>query len=993
MIKKIPVLIIISIGLVCGSLLEAQLVRKDIPIYLKNKKDLTKTEQHYLNHGYTNVVKGGPIPDWVFEEFKKNPPEDRILNEDVGFELVNISQAASHQSETWIAINPKNPDNIIATCNDGRGFRPDYTMYGWVTKDGGKTWEEFETPEMLRDDGSVIEPPNGNKWAMTIFDPGITFDTRGYAYYSYGFTQTQGERGEEENGVFINRSTDGGLTWEYPPSVAALELGEQEKPFNDRFTITSDIFEDSPFTDNLYISWQRFVINDGCVFSVKEKNKSSWSPAQKVEGSSRGTQSPVPVVGPDGVVYLTFRRGKGENQTEAVFQKSTDGGKTWLFNSIVAQEVFTIGEDLASSQNPYAIRRVLSDKQDMRVSSQPVIAVDNSDGPRRGWIYIVQSGDNKSGQCGLYLAKSTDGGDTWQSNIRIDDNELRNDIFFPSISVDPITGEIAIFYYSSQNDPNNQGVDGYLAYSNDGENFKNIRITPETWYLDNSNDVFPQGVDNNLYWGDYTSVASYNGKIYPCFWMPQPLESSFHNLELFTVELSAKPQPVDKLSAESNYQNPTQAVLSWDDPEENLLGGSLSDFSILILRDGNQVAEVENGTEEYVDEGLVDGTSYTYQVIAKNSKGRSLAKSVSLFAGGSPVPRKIETFMPKPAGNGINVVWENPSEHIDGSYAHDLNKVEIYVDGELNKTVSEGIQADEMQSTLLELETEKFYKVELRIGTMRSGEQYYGEISKEIIAYSGAPLRELNEDFEDESNVIPFYSDGKWGLTQEAANSGSTCLTDSPGENYENNQKNTMFMVPIVIQQDKFNLNFHHMALIDRNDSDFGTVNISSDFGNTWENIIWTDERTNPDKFKGDIQSSEFDFIETELDEYMGDTLFVRFRITAGLFGNAPGWFIDDLKLDDLVSVERNINNHYIDVAPNPVRNTLNISMSAREPGHINISIYDNLGNKIIDVKEGMIDAGRRNYIIDVSNLTNGVYYLRSKLDENNKTTPIIVNK
>src|SRR5262245_14281199 len=54
---------------------------------------------------------------------------------------------ATNPAEVSIAINPKNPDNMIAaSLQTGRPPKPRAGSYHYVTFDGGKTWRTVPTP-------------------------------------------------------------------------------------------------------------------------------------------------------------------------------------------------------------------------------------------------------------------------------------------------------------------------------------------------------------------------------------------------------------------------------------------------------------------------------------------------------------------------------------------------------------------------------------------------------------------------------------------------------------------------------------------------------------------------------------------------------------------------------------------------------------------------------------------------------------------------------
>src|SRR5258708_11902331 len=86
---------------------------------------------------------------------------------------VNEDCSLRRQAEEVLAINPTNPDNLIAGQNDSRiGFNKcgyDFSM------DGGKTWGDMLPPfyQFLNKDGVIFD---------ACSDPTATFDAAGNAY-------------------------------------------------------------------------------------------------------------------------------------------------------------------------------------------------------------------------------------------------------------------------------------------------------------------------------------------------------------------------------------------------------------------------------------------------------------------------------------------------------------------------------------------------------------------------------------------------------------------------------------------------------------------------------------------------------------------------------------------------------------------------------------------------------------------------------------------
>lgn len=912
---------------------------------------------------------------------------DYIMSED-GFRITNISGRNGAQDETWIVYNPTNPKNIVASSNNTRYNHAGvgYKMAAYYTTDGGATWAVSTTPKNM--DEYIDRPTSGG---MTNFDPGMAFDTKGNVYYSYGFTQIGADDASGDNGVFVNKSEDGGKTWLEPIPVVLEVNGSTNQAFHDRYTMTSDINENSTYKDRLYITWQRFKVSPGVMFAYSEDYNESWSSAIQLPGSSYRTQAPMPAVGPEGEVYVVWRQTLNNQTTNMVFQKSTDGGATWMNSSKTIMNVGNLGVVNSESH-----RNVLPDKQQIRISSCAFIAVDRSNSPRRGWIYVVTSGKNESGNPHILLTKSEDGGNTWTAPQVIDGNTNGTDVFFPSISVDPVTGMVSVFYYSSQNDENNHGVDAYIAVSFNGKDFNDFRITPQTWYIDDSRDVSWQG-PGNYYWGDYSSITSYNATAYPVFWMPNTPTGTYYTNTCYVAEISALPLPPHDLTFVNTPEEPTKVVLNWEDPENNRLGGPIGDFTIVVYKGSEQIAEVPKGTKTYTDNSAVEGEVFTYNVRTKTSDGLySDVVSVTGIAGGSTEPMPPTEISTRLADNGIVVTWKNPSTHVDGTELHDLSKVKIFADDVLAATVTmPDIQAGEYSTVLVELTPGKFYNISLLAVATRHETDTESKASDTVFNYAGSPIAEFADNFDDSGALLPTYIVGepKWAVTDKISKSSPNSLTDSPDGKYPNRASNYIIFAPTVITSEKSTLSWDHVAAIYA--GDYGIVSISKDLKN-WYDIASFDSDSH-DEWTGDVMTSQWVDEHRTLVDYIGDTLYIRLLLSSNILKTGDGWYVDNIRIDsdpnsvnELNKLLEGIN---ITVNPNPISDDALINLHLVKSGNVTIEIYNIMGQDVQFVASSFMQAGAHQIPFNTSGLSSGVYNVRVTVDGIGKSEPIIINK
>src|SRR5437016_7496874 len=117
-------------------------------------------------------------------------------------QVVRVSDAdAINPAEVSIAINPKNPDNIVAASfQAGQPPRPRAGSYNYVSWDGGKTWKTIP-----------VADPKG----LTQGDDVVYYGNDGTAYHIHlsfdGIRVARPRRAE--SGMLVESSIDGGLTW------------------------------------------------------------------------------------------------------------------------------------------------------------------------------------------------------------------------------------------------------------------------------------------------------------------------------------------------------------------------------------------------------------------------------------------------------------------------------------------------------------------------------------------------------------------------------------------------------------------------------------------------------------------------------------------------------------------------------------------------------------------------------------------------------------
>jgi len=386
------------------------------------------------------------------------------------YKNIKINKAGDFDrpDEPSVTINPTNPNNIVVGANINNIY---------YSTDGGFNWKR-----------NAMNSQYG-VWG----DPCVVYDTVGNLYY--GHLSNTPSPGFWIDRIVVQKSKDGGISFN---SGAGIGYNPPKKK-QDKEWLAADM-SSSKFRNNLYAAWTEFddygsqlsTDSTRILFSRSTDFGESWSAPIKISDASgdcsdedNTVEGAVPAVGPNGEVYISWSGSLG-----IMFDKSTDGGNTF-------------GKDILVTNQPggwsFDVDGIY------RANGMPVTACDISHSTYRGNIYITWS-DQRNGEknTDVFFIKSVDGGKTWKNTIKVNDDSSGRDQFFNWMTVDQVTGFIYLVFYDRRNTTGN-ATDVYLAKSTDGgDSFINFKISESSFIPLKSS-----------FFGDYTNIAAYNGKIYP----------------------------------------------------------------------------------------------------------------------------------------------------------------------------------------------------------------------------------------------------------------------------------------------------------------------------------------------------------------------------------------------------------------------------------------------------------------------------------------------
>jgi hypothetical protein len=398
------------------------------------------------------------------------------------------------QNETAIAVNPSNPNNLVAGSNDyrdccvssGGTLRNDADGWVYTSLDGGRTWQNIKLPGV-----GISGDPNGVfKKITSVGDPAIAFGKNNTVYYA----NIAFNRVDDSNGIVVNVSHDGGLTWDKPTLIAFTGTGNIVF-FNDKVYVGAD-----PNSGAAYISWTRFranpkvgYISSPIVAVATADYGATWSDWVDVSGPYLYNQGSIPVVAPDGTVYISFDGSVASDNFADynIVAKSTDHGKTFT------QTVVSRNYDETYPVDPVLGRQELTGLR-FRINSFPALTVD----PVTGVLYMSWA-DNRFGTSSLtssqvFVQHSTDGVN-WSAVQRL--TSTAEDKIYPWVGA--YGGNVMVSYYTREFAGSaSKELDFAYVKSNDG----GATWTGSAKLTEQSSDPSNQ-FTLGAFIGDYTGVA------------------------------------------------------------------------------------------------------------------------------------------------------------------------------------------------------------------------------------------------------------------------------------------------------------------------------------------------------------------------------------------------------------------------------------------------------------------------------------------------------
>ena len=432
--------------------------------------------------------------------------------------LVNASKYPGNQSESAIAINRANPNNLFAASNFGAFKEEDQGpndpisetgIFTTFSLDNGVTW----TPRVLA--------TGTDGFPVACCDPSAAFDDFGNLFFIYLAIDPV----TQENSIVVLLSTDGGQTF----AQSAQFAGDPTDPGNvDRCEVTT-----ARLPDGTGAVWVSFVDFGGTVFSQVAVGApvtglglvGPWGAPQVIPQSGPGSGATLPhnvahlSIGPDGQVAYAHQEVARTEDDRVFVNTDPDGlGPAPFGNAVLVDNTQITAFETLPGQPTRGLSVVAT------------VAYDRSTGPHRGRLYITYTQAVTEGRfdefgfplagtvdADIILRYSDDNGATFSPPFRVNDDPVadKNSQFFQRVAVDPVTGNVAVGWLDSRDDAGGGDADDEIGYYlTVGQSQGNGIVFAPNMKLNVglSNARFSGNLGND--YGDYTGLDFYNNVVW-----------------------------------------------------------------------------------------------------------------------------------------------------------------------------------------------------------------------------------------------------------------------------------------------------------------------------------------------------------------------------------------------------------------------------------------------------------------------------------------------
>src|SRR4051794_9010046 len=419
------------------------------------------------------AAEGMDVPDGtrkcIIPRDRAPRPTDLLLVPLTCFEpVVNVSATTGNQAESFINVNPTNPNNLVATSNTNSN-----SIFRAFSTDAGATWTR----------GTIAT-------GVACCDGQAAWDSFGNLFLVYINASV--------NQINVILSTDGGATFGAPITVGT---GSVDQP------------SIAVGNGSVWVDWN----SSGSMVArgAPVTGLGAFGPfnAQQTIPSASGSFGGIAVgPGPNGgKVIVTYQSPTGGQGPATIFANvDADGLGAGGFGARITVSSTNVGGfDFIPAQNGRSI------------DAEAGVVWDATGGPFNNRIYLVYTEEtvNENNDTDIEMRTSTDDGATWSAPVRVNDDATTRSQFLPYVALDSTTGTVAVGFHDCRNDNGvppgggtnmipNDDAEYYGTFSTDG----GATWAPNRRLSGGFSNAAASG--NGIDFGDYVGLSAFAGKLY-----------------------------------------------------------------------------------------------------------------------------------------------------------------------------------------------------------------------------------------------------------------------------------------------------------------------------------------------------------------------------------------------------------------------------------------------------------------------------------------------
>lgn len=410
----------------------------------------------------------------------------------------DISRRAGNESETAVAINPTNLNNVVIVSNIAEGAG----LFEAMTMDGGTTWT-----------ARVIA--NGDSLGFACCDASLAFDQFGNLFLSYINSAL--------TTIELGLSTNGGQTWTrlFAPDGVRGAIARNATERQNTRTLAG---VDQPTVvtgpgggvaaSSVWVTYHTpsGIEARGAPVTGLGLVGSLTAPFL-APGSAGGNFGDI-AVGPTGQVMVTYQSPSGGPGPSNIFVNfKADGLGGGSFGSAI----------LATPTNVGGFAPIPA-QSSRTIDAEAGLAWDRTMGPRRGRVYLAYADrvSVTSADTDIFVRFSDNNGATWSVPVRVNNDATTNSQFLQRIAIDQTTGNIVLSWHDARNDMGDFGPGDTNGIPNDDAQFwgtvstdGGVTFAPNVQLSADTSNAGRSG--NSIEFGDYTGLDFRGGIFYPAW--------------------------------------------------------------------------------------------------------------------------------------------------------------------------------------------------------------------------------------------------------------------------------------------------------------------------------------------------------------------------------------------------------------------------------------------------------------------------------------------